>query len=81
MEEILPIPIMDLVFGGKQVKACYYGCIDVRTDLNMLLDFYKLGKLKLDEMITNRYKLEDINQSFADMISGKNMRGVIIHSK
>jgi S-(hydroxymethyl)glutathione dehydrogenase/alcohol dehydrogenase len=81
MEEILPVPLMDLVFGEKIVKASYYGSIDVRTDLNLFFELYKLGKLRLKEMITKRYRHAEINQGFSDLVSGKNMRGVIIYSE
>ncbi len=37
------------------------------------------GQLALDELITTTYKLDDINQGYADMHAGKNIRGVIIH--
>ena len=35
--------------------------------------------LKLDELITRRYKLDEINEGYQDMLDGKNIRGVIIH--
>ncbi|MEO9222447.1 MAG: alcohol dehydrogenase, partial [Mycobacteriaceae bacterium] len=38
---------------------------------------YQEGKLKLDELVTNTYRLEDINQGYQDMRDGKNLRGVI----
>jgi S-(hydroxymethyl)glutathione dehydrogenase/alcohol dehydrogenase len=44
-----------------------------------MLRLYQEGKLKLDELITKKYKLDDINQGYEDMHAGKNLRGVIIH--
>jgi S-(hydroxymethyl)glutathione dehydrogenase/alcohol dehydrogenase len=44
-----------------------------------MLRLYQEGKLKLDELITNRYKLDDINKGYEDMHAGKNIRGVIVH--
>jgi S-(hydroxymethyl)glutathione dehydrogenase/alcohol dehydrogenase len=38
---------------------------------------YALGELKLDELITREYTLDDINQGYEDMLSGCNIRGVI----
>ncbi len=35
------------------------------------------GKLKLDEMVTTEYTLEEVNQGYQDMRDGKNIRGVI----
>jgi len=38
---------------------------------------YREGGLKLDELITTRYSLDQVNQGYADMASGRNIRGVI----
>ena len=46
-------------------------------DVPRLLSLYRSGQLKLDELITRRYKLEDVNQGYQDMLDGKNIRGVI----
>ena len=42
-----------------------------------MLELYKNGQLKLDELITTEYKLDDINQGYEDMRDGKNIRGLI----
>jgi S-(hydroxymethyl)glutathione dehydrogenase/alcohol dehydrogenase len=44
-----------------------------------LLDLYRSGDLKLDEIITRRYALEEVNDGYRDLLAGKNMRGVILH--
>ena len=44
-----------------------------------LLGLYRTGDLKLDELITRRYRLEEINQGYQDMLEGRNIRGVIVH--
>jgi S-(hydroxymethyl)glutathione dehydrogenase/alcohol dehydrogenase len=44
-----------------------------------MLRLYREGKLLLDETVTTEYKLEDINDGYADMLAGRNIRGVIIH--
>ncbi|CNM33654.1 alcohol dehydrogenase [Mycobacterium tuberculosis] len=38
---------------------------------------YNLGQLKIDELVTNEYSLEDINAGYEDMLAGRNIRGVI----
>ena len=40
---------------------------------------YQAGRLKLDELITKRYTLDEVNQGYADLLDGKNIRGVIVH--
>ncbi|MGC7217876.1 alcohol dehydrogenase, partial [Mycobacteroides abscessus subsp. massiliense] len=37
------------------------------------------GQLQLDELVTTKYHLEEINQGYQDLRDGKNIRGVIIH--
>ena len=44
----------------------------------MLLDLYRNGQLDLDGLITRTYSLENVNQGYADMHAGKNIRGVIV---
>jgi Zn-dependent alcohol dehydrogenase len=48
-----------------------------REAMPMLLDLYRAGKLKLDELVTNVYQLDQINAAYDDMRNGKNIRGVI----
>ena len=43
----------------------------------MFLDLYKTGRFKLDELVTRRYPLEEIETVFADMKAGKLARGVL----
>jgi S-(hydroxymethyl)glutathione dehydrogenase/alcohol dehydrogenase len=45
----------------------------------MLLGLYKSGQLKLDELVTRTYTLDQVNQAYQDMNDGKNIRGVIVH--
>ena len=44
-----------------------------------MLEMYRRGEIKLAELITSRYTLDEINQGYEDMRSGRNIRGVIIH--
>jgi Zn-dependent alcohol dehydrogenase len=62
---------------GKRLQGALFGSCAPRNDVPMLLDLYMRGDLKLDELVTTRYGLEDINQAFADMRDGSNIRGLI----
>jgi Zn-dependent alcohol dehydrogenase len=62
----------------KTVKGSYYGSVHPRRDFPMLLDLYKSGQLDLDRLISKQYKLEQINQAYADMLEGSAARGVIL---
>lgn len=75
----ITIPIIDVTLGEKQLRGSSYGSMNIRVDLPNLLSLYKTGRLKIEEMISNRYSLEEINQGFDDLKSGKNIRGVVIY--
>ena len=51
-----------------------------RRDIPRLLRLYNEGKLKLDELITTKYALDDINEGYQDMRDGKNIRGLLSYS-
>ena len=59
----------------KQVVGTIFGSANIRYDIPKLLELYRQGQLDLDGMITNTYKLGDINQGYQDMRDGKNIRG------
>ncbi|MGZ4524703.1 MAG: alcohol dehydrogenase, partial [Mycobacteriaceae bacterium] len=61
----------------KDLQGNIFGGANPRVEIPKLLSMYQEGKLKLDELITKTYKLEDINQGYQDMLDGKNLRGVI----
>jgi NDMA-dependent alcohol dehydrogenase len=61
----------------KDLQGAIFGGSNPRQEIPWLLDLYRDGKLKLDELITTRYKLEDVNQGYADMKAGTNIRGLI----
>jgi Zn-dependent alcohol dehydrogenase len=48
-----------------------------RTSVPLLLSMYQAGALKLDELVTRHYELDQINEAFADLREGRNIRGII----
>jgi alcohol dehydrogenase (nicotinoprotein) len=63
----------------KTVKGTLFGSGNPMYDIRNLIGLYQAGKLKLDELVTQRYALDDIGQGFQDMLDGKNIRGVVVH--
>lgn len=62
----------------KSVVGSYYGSASTRRDFPMVLDLYQAGKIKLDELITREYTLDEINQAYAALLSGEVARSVIV---
>lgn len=71
--------LFNLTLLQKRVQGAVFGGVGPRTQIPILLDEYRAGKLKLKELITP-YKLEDINVGYQDMLAGKNLRGVVVYT-
>lgn len=64
--------------GEKKIQGSIMGSNRFPVDMPRLVDFYLSGKLKLDELISRRIKLEEINEGFDEMKTGQLARSVVI---
>ena len=62
----------------RRIQGSMMGSNRFRTDMPRLIEFYLQGRLKLDEMVSARIKLEDINEGFAALKKGGIARNVIV---
>jgi Zn-dependent alcohol dehydrogenase len=69
--------LFDLTLYEKQVRGSLFGSSNPRRDIPRLLELHRAGQLKLKELITREYTLEEIHQGYADMHAGLNLRGLI----
>lgn len=67
----------DLMLMNKTLCGTVFGSCNPRTDIPLLATLYEAGRLQLDEMITKRYRLDDINRAYEDLARGELIRGVI----
>jgi S-(hydroxymethyl)glutathione dehydrogenase/alcohol dehydrogenase len=74
---MVPLILVDMLQGCKQLKGLIYGGMNPRASMPMLLSMYRNGNLKLDELVTKRYRLDQINDAITDMREGRNIRGII----
>jgi NDMA-dependent alcohol dehydrogenase len=63
----------------KSIKGVLQGGRSPKADITTLIHLYVAGKLPLEKLVTARYKLEDINQGYQDMVDGKNLRGLLVY--
>jgi Zn-dependent alcohol dehydrogenase len=73
----LPISLRHIVLYQKRLQGSLFGASSPSKDIPALLEMYRQGRLKLEELITRRYRLADINDGYEDMRSGRNLRGII----
>jgi S-(hydroxymethyl)glutathione dehydrogenase/alcohol dehydrogenase len=69
---------MTLPFEEKTLTGSYFGSCVPRVDFPRMLSLYMAGRLKLEELITQRYSIDEAAQAFADLQAAKNARGVIV---
>ena len=72
------VPSAVITRQEKTIRGSYYGGVHAPRDFPMLLDLYRSGKLNLDDMITRRYTLEQINDAYREMVNGELVRGVVV---
>lgn len=56
--------------------GCRYGTARPQHDFPMLADLYLRGRLKIDELITRHYRIDDVNHAIEDLERGELARGV-----
>jgi S-(hydroxymethyl)glutathione dehydrogenase / alcohol dehydrogenase len=64
----------------KRLQGTIFGGGNPQHDIPLLLSMYQAGRLNLDDMVTRRYCLEQINEGYQDMLEGRNIRGVICYT-
>ncbi|MCD2135930.1 NDMA-dependent alcohol dehydrogenase [Rhodococcus qingshengii] len=71
------IDLFTLTHYQQQLRGALFGAANPRIDIPKILDLYMKGEVKLDELVTRTYSLDQVNQGYTDLIDGKNIRGVI----
>ena len=74
----MPLPIGLTVLGEKHVTGSFMGSTRLQVDVPKLVSLYENGRLQLDELVTGRYPLEQINEAIANMEDGHALRNVIM---
>jgi len=78
MDAMLAVPaFLGVVLQSKEIKGCWYGSSNVQQDIPKLIELYKSGELKLDELISRTIDLEGVNDAFEAMGTGEVARSVI----
>jgi alcohol dehydrogenase (nicotinoprotein) len=79
LEPSIQLPGTILTLFRKSLKGSLFGDCNPTYDIPKLLGLYQAGDLKLDEIITRTYTLDQVNEGYDDLLAGKNVRGVIVH--
>ena len=69
--------LLDLIFGQKEIVGNVLGGCNLHADIPRILSLYRSGLLKLDELVTKTYPLEQVNDGYDDLLNGRIMRGLL----
>jgi S-(hydroxymethyl)glutathione dehydrogenase/alcohol dehydrogenase len=73
-----PIALGDLTLMQKRLQGSLFGQSNPRHDIPSLLRMYQAGQLKLDELVTREYNLDQVAEAYEDMHGGRNIRGIVV---
>lgn len=80
MDVVVDVPAMvGLVLAEKTVKGCWLGSSDLARDIPRLVDLYRRGELLLDELVSRRIDLAEIDDAFAALGGGEVARSVVVY--
>lgn len=77
-DDVVTLPAQELATSEKTLMSCLYGSSRPRLDMARYLQLYRQGKLRLDELVTRRYRLEDVAMAVEDLHASRNARGVVV---
>lgn len=69
---------VNIAASSHVIAGSNMGDTNLRRDIPYLVDLYRQGRLKLDELVTRRYRLDQINEAIADTVAGHARRNVIV---
>jgi Zn-dependent alcohol dehydrogenase len=80
MDVVLALPAMvGIILQEKTIKGCWYGSADVRRDVPRLVELHRRGELRLEELVSRRIDLSEVNEAFDAMTAGEVARSVIVY--
>ena len=72
------VPLFPFVLQEKRLVGSLYGSGQPLNDIARLIDLYRTGQLKLDELAVRTYKLDQVNEALSALASAEGARGVIL---
>ena len=78
VKDTLTFGVFPFIKGERVLTGSFMGTTRLQIEIPKLVNLYQAGVLKLDELISNRYPLEEINKAIDEVLRGEVMRNVIM---
>jgi S-(hydroxymethyl)glutathione dehydrogenase/alcohol dehydrogenase len=75
----IPVELAELTLYQKRIQGALYGMGSPAREVGRFASLYRAGRVRLDELVTRTYPLDDINAAFDDLLAGRNIRGVLVY--
>ncbi|WP_045877940.1 NDMA-dependent alcohol dehydrogenase [Pseudofrankia sp. DC12] len=72
------VNLFTMAMMNKEIRGCLFGSSSPRAQIPKLLDLYRAGILKIDELVTKTYSLDQVNEGYADLDAGRILRGALV---
>jgi S-(hydroxymethyl)glutathione dehydrogenase/alcohol dehydrogenase len=72
--------VVSTMYNDKSIMGCRYGSARPQYDIPLMVELYKAGRLKLDELVSSTYPLESFQTALDELHDGKLARGVLVLS-
>ena len=76
----IPVSLLELTLSQKRIQGSLFGACNPTADIPRQIQLYREGQLKLDELITTTYALDEVSKGYEDMHAGTNIRGVVVYT-
>jgi Zn-dependent alcohol dehydrogenase len=70
--------VLLLADNSQRILGSKMGRSNIQSDIPKLIELYKQGRLKLDELVSAHYPLEEINEAIASVNRGEALRNIIV---
>ncbi|MFC9359721.1 S-(hydroxymethyl)mycothiol dehydrogenase [Rhodococcus sp. NPDC057014] len=74
----LEMPLIDFFSRGGSLKSSWYGDCLPERDFPMLVDLFQQGRLPLEKFVTERIKIDEVEEAFHRMHAGEVLRSVVV---
>jgi NDMA-dependent alcohol dehydrogenase len=75
--EGIPVNPWEITLMQKRIQGSLFGMCNPRADVPRQIEMYRNGQLKLDELVTRTYRLDEVGTAYEDLAAGRLIRGVI----
>jgi Zn-dependent alcohol dehydrogenase len=80
LDVTIQLPAMlGVILQERTVKGCWHGSSNLRRDIPRIVELYRSGQLRLDELVSRRIDLTQVNEALGAMAAGEVARSVIVY--